>query len=153
VAAIGLLKAIDRFDPGRRLAFSSFVFPTTVAEIARAAGCTVETVLEARRAVTRSACGLSISLSVTTTACRRSGLAHPPRRDHAPAGRGGSRTRRIHRPRRLGDAGTPPRTREEFRGGEHPVVRRTRDTMTSRAVQTRQQSEFLAQCRARYPAG
>jgi RNA polymerase sigma-B factor len=96
VAAIGLLKAIDRFDPDRGLAFSSFAFPTimgelkrhlrdkgwsvraprgvqelsarleklsrdvsarlgrsaTVAEIAEAAGCTAEEVLEARQAVT-----------------------------------------------------------------------------------------------------
>jgi RNA polymerase sigma-B factor len=96
VAAIGLLKAIDRFDPERGLAFSSFAFPTiegelkrhlrdkgwsvraprgvqelsarveklsralsarlgrsaTVAEIAEAAGCTAEEVLEARHADT-----------------------------------------------------------------------------------------------------
>lgn len=96
VAAIGLLKAIDRFDPSRGLAFSSFAFPTiagelkrhlrdrcwsvrvpravqelsarleklsrelaaglgrspTVAQLAEAAGCTTEEVVEARQAVT-----------------------------------------------------------------------------------------------------
>ncbi len=96
VAAIGLLKAIDRFDPERGLAFSSFAFPTiagelkrhlrdrcwsvrvprrvqelaarleklsrelaallgrsaTVAQLAEAAGCTTEEVLEARQSLT-----------------------------------------------------------------------------------------------------
>jgi RNA polymerase sigma-B factor len=35
VASLGLIKAIDRFDPGRRIAFSTFAVPTVLAEIRR----------------------------------------------------------------------------------------------------------------------
>ena len=35
VASIGLLKAIDRFDPFRRVAFSSFAVPTVLGELRR----------------------------------------------------------------------------------------------------------------------
>jgi RNA polymerase sigma-B factor len=35
VAAIGLMKAIDRFEPGRGIAFSSYAVPTMVGEVQR----------------------------------------------------------------------------------------------------------------------
>src|SRR5690349_24391840 len=35
VAALGLLKAIERFDPGRGLAFTSFAVPTILGEVKR----------------------------------------------------------------------------------------------------------------------
>jgi RNA polymerase sigma-B factor len=35
VAAIGLMKAIDRYDPGRGVAFSSYAVPTMVGEVQR----------------------------------------------------------------------------------------------------------------------
>ena len=35
VAALGLLKAIDRFDPARGIAFSSFAVPTMLGEVKR----------------------------------------------------------------------------------------------------------------------
>src|SRR5215203_1119979 len=35
VAAIGLMKAIDRFDPARGVAFSSYAVPTMVGEVQR----------------------------------------------------------------------------------------------------------------------
>jgi RNA polymerase sigma-B factor len=35
VASLGLLKAIDRFDPGRETAFSSFAVPTVLGELKR----------------------------------------------------------------------------------------------------------------------
>ncbi len=35
VASIGLIKAIDRFDPGREIAFSSYAVPTILGEIKR----------------------------------------------------------------------------------------------------------------------
>jgi RNA polymerase sigma-B factor len=35
IAAIGLIKAVDRYDPGRGVAFSSYAIPTMVGEIKR----------------------------------------------------------------------------------------------------------------------
>ena len=35
VAAIGLMKAIDRYDPSRGIAFSSYAVPTMVGEVQR----------------------------------------------------------------------------------------------------------------------
>jgi RNA polymerase sigma-B factor len=50
VASLGLLKAIDRFDPARQTALSSFGRPPTPAEVAERTQNTVEQVLEARQA-------------------------------------------------------------------------------------------------------
>jgi RNA polymerase sigma-B factor len=35
VASLGLLKAVDRFDPGRRVSFTSFAVPTILGELKR----------------------------------------------------------------------------------------------------------------------